>query len=154
MNISTELKALSWKEPHGALMLKGKIETRTRKTNYRGWVLMCASKVPYSNEMVKTISGSKQLLRIYNRTYVHPGYAFAIGKLVDCRLMVPEDEDKCFVLYRKGLYCHVYEDVQAIAPFPWKGSQGWRTVTDEIKTKIVNLKGEYLFNDPGEQGTK
>jgi ASCH domain. len=40
------MKAISLKEPWASLMLEGKktIETRVWKTNYRGKLLLCASK--------------------------------------------------------------------------------------------------------------
>ena len=47
------IKALSWKQPYASLMLKGKIETRSWPTNYRGLVLICASKAPYSIKEIK-----------------------------------------------------------------------------------------------------
>jgi len=59
------------------------------------------------------------------------GNAIAIGRLVNCRPMNPEDEDKCFVQYHPDLYCHIYENVKAIKPFPWKGMQGWTILTSE-----------------------
>lgn len=65
------------------------------------------------------------------------GYAIAVGRLIDCRKMKPEDEDKTFVKYRPDLYCHIYQDVRPIKPIAWKGSQGWRTVEQEIINKIV-----------------
>lgn len=140
-----KLRALSWKQPYAELMLHGKIETRTWNTNYRGWVLICASKVGYNFNQVYNISGGNQTPRITDilgRNNDHwlnnyrSGMAIAIGRLIDCRPMVKEDEDKCFVEYFNDLYCHIYEDVKAIEPFEWKGSQGWREVPDEIKTQI------------------
>jgi len=65
------------------------------------------------------------------------GTAIAVGELVECLPMEWEEEGQCFVKYSSGLYCHYYENVRAIEPLPWKGSQGWRTVDDEFKDKIV-----------------
>jgi hypothetical protein len=53
--------------------------------------------------------------------------------------MRKEDEDKCFVQFFPDLFCHVYTDVQAIKPFPWKGKQGWSEVSPEVKSKIILL---------------
>ncbi len=83
------------------------------------------------------------------------GYAIAVGRLVDCRKMRPEDEERCFVRYRdswmeerkskktgkikivkKELFCHIYEDVKAIEPIALKGAQGWRKLTSEFIDKI------------------
>lgn len=85
------------------------------------------------------------------------GMAIAVGTLVDTRKMTKEDEDDCFVKFYPPwtdhrvnkigktkevimrLYCHIYKDVQPILPFPWKGSQGWKTLNQEEKNKIILL---------------
>lgn len=139
-----EIKALSWRQPYGSLMLHGKIETRTWSSNYRGLVLICTSIRSYTIDKISRISGMKQFNRIIDTT-THldlggkNGMAIAIGRLIDCRPMVKEDEDKCFVKYYPDLYCHIYEDVTPIKPFPWKGKQGWMKVPEEIINKIVLL---------------
>lgn len=147
-----ELRALSWKEPFASLMLHGKIETRTWATKYRGLVLICASKDPYTPKILLGISG-KQVHRITDLlTFpdVAPtlGHAIAVGELVDCRPMVKADEDVCFVQYRepwqerrvrkdgsvhivkKRLWCHIYENVREIEPIEWSGVQGWKILDD------------------------
>lgn len=135
-----ELRALSWKQPYGELMLYGKIETRTWPTKYRGWVLMCASKQPYFTDQLKRISGVDQMWRMGYYLPENPshyeGNAFAIGYLVDCRPMQKEDENNCFVQYYPDLFCHVYENVYPINLIPWKGSQGWKKV-DEATKKLI-----------------
>lgn len=144
------IRALSWKEPFASLMLHGKIETRTWATGYRGWVLICASKAPYGGQVLKSICGERQMGRAkealhsslrHQNDYPY-GKAIAIGYLANCRMMAPSDADMCFVNYRDDLYCHIYKDVQAIEPFDWKGSQGWRTLGDEDKKKIKLVKQE------------
>jgi len=140
-----KILALSWKEPFASLMLHGKIETRTWKTNYRGLVLICASKIRYGKETLFKIAGNRQVFRMLETLDSTPyqnfnGKAIAIGRLIDCRPMTESDEDKCFVKYNPDLYCHVYEDVRAIEPFDWKGSQGWSKVTEEYKQKIKIVK--------------
>jgi len=124
-------------------MTHGKIETRRWHTTYRGWVLICASKTPYSVDTVFNISGQAGMDRITGVvSSAHCfkdmllGKAIAIGRLVDCRLMQPEDEEKAFVEYYPDLYSHIYEDVQPIIPYEWKGTQGWKEVSMEVKEKI------------------
>lgn len=140
--------ALSWKQPFLELMLHGKVETRTWATKYRGWVLMCASKTDYKTQTQYNIAGPVQFVRIWDTLkeqdeaiYKTHGTAYAIGKLIDCRPMTSEDEDKCFVWYdpNDALFCHVYESVQRIQPIKWKGTQGWKEVSEEIKNKIIIL---------------
>lgn len=154
------VRALSWKQPYASLMLHGKIETRVWDTKYRGYVLICASKQRYSNRQIENISGInqfKRLCKVLEGTDAYLGKSIAIGKLVDSRPMTKADEDACFVEYReawpvekhdkygnsipaeKQLWCHIYEDVHAIEPFDWKGSQGWSTLTWEQKKKIIIL---------------
>lgn len=96
MNIDEKLLALTWRQPYASLMLHGKIETRTWPTKYRGLVLICAGKTPYSTVQVLNISGYMRR-EIYDTVnYFTPlAQAIAIGKLIDCRPMRPEDETKC-----------------------------------------------------------
>ena len=151
------MKALTWKEPYTSLMLCGKIETRTWKTNYRGPVLICASKKSYIYNDVAKISGPYQYDRImkafnsdrrtpyfgtYNNWSKNNGFAIAIGNLVDCRPMKPTDEDDCFVTYHPDLWCHIYEDVRAIVPIPFKGKQGWSKVDSSIIKQLEYVDQE------------
>lgn len=161
--LKSPLRALSWKNPFAELMLHGKIETRVWATKYRGPVLICASQKSYSEMSVIGIAGEVQAQRIFSLltatgTRERNEYAIAIGNLVHCREMHKADEYKCFVNYREPwieeriskktgkirrvkmkLYCHIYENVRAIEPIPWKGSQGWREVPEEIKQTIKIL---------------
>lgn len=141
--LNQKLMALSWKQPYAELMLHGKIETRTWPTNYRGWVLICASKKGYYTNQLRNISGGHQIMRmgqfLQNNNPGYEGLAIAIGRLVDCRPMHPADEDKCFVKYWSDLFCHVYDNVRPIKPFAWRGTQGWKEVNPEIKNQIQFL---------------
>lgn len=140
------MRALSWKQPYASLMLHGKIETRTWRTNYRGWVLICASKQPYSTNQVKNISGEglylgiNKILSYFKTNASITGKIIGIGELVDCRPMTKEDEESCYVKYREGLWCHVYENVSPIVPIDWKGTQGWKIIDkqtyDNLKIRI------------------
>lgn len=140
------IRALSWNQPYASMMLHGKIETRRRSTNVRGKVLICACKKEYGYKTVDAISGQQTRYRIYEVLNTEPscfnlpkGQAIAIADLVDCRPMTKEDEDICFVEYRPGLYCWVFENVQAIEPFPFKGKQGWSILDEESAAKIKVL---------------
>jgi len=143
---SQPMRALSWKQPFAELMLHGKVETRTWNTNYRGWVLICASKAGYNEQQVASICGRNQFLRVFKLIHgerLYFGTAIAIGRLMNSRRMTPADESSTFVKYQPGLYCHIYTDVQMLpTPIEWRGSQGWRTLTFEMKTAIYyNLNG-------------
>ena len=141
MNSEKEIRALWWKQPYGELMLAGKIETRTWDTKCRGIVLLCASKQPYTTSQIKAISGDL-VPHLNDVNGELNGKAFAIGKLTDSRPMVKSDERKCYVEYREGLYCHVYEDVTPIVPFEMKGCQGWKKLDSEILNQIRPLHTE------------
>jgi hypothetical protein len=143
------LRALTLNEPFASLMLQDKIETRKWPTKYRGWVLICAAKKPYSFIDLQRMSRS-QINRInaafgFDDLYrgeaegYYCGYAFAVGRLVDCRPMKPEDESRCYVDWVKGLHCHIYENIAKIEPFQWKGVQGWKTVDPDLVRKIILL---------------
>ncbi len=127
-----KLLALSWKQPYAELMLHGKYETRTWNANYRGWVLICASLKSYYTEQLTRMG---KYLSIKNPNY--EGRAIAIGRLIDCRPMKPEDEDKAFVLYSPDRFVHIYDPVIPIEPFPWKGKQGWSIVPNWVKNNIT-----------------
>lgn len=131
-----EIKALFWKQPYANLMLHGKIETRTWSTNYRGLVLICASKIPYSKKIISQISHNDQIEKTLQNEEIKLGCAIAIGELIDCRPMLYEDEKKSFVKYNSNLYCHIYENVKAIEPFELKGQIGWMNLNDEILKNI------------------
>jgi len=136
------MKSLNWKQPFLDLMFHNKVETRTWNTNYRGLVLMCASKAPYDEEALKDISGSQyeNIYRTVNPKYSQLGFALGIGRLTHCRPMKKEDEKVCFVEYHPDLFCHFYIEVAQIKPIPWKGAQGWRNVPEEIIKQIELLK--------------
>lgn len=142
-----EIRALSWKQPFASLMLHGKVETRSWATDYRGLVLICVSKQPFGLRAVRSICGDKiffLLQQFMGRMGIDTtptlGKAIAVGRLVDCRFMHPEDAEKCWVAYSSDLYCHVYEDVRPIKQFAWKGSQGWRKLDQTTIDKIEYLK--------------
>lgn len=141
---SEKIMALSWKEPFATMMLLGKIETRSWHTNYRGKVLICASKKAYSESEIMNISGEVQtqnLLVTLNRSGLKekPGFAIATGILSVCRNMVLYDEAKTFVKFKAGLWCHIYYDVKPIKPFLWNGCQGWKKLSEETINKIEYL---------------
>lgn len=142
------LRSLSIRQPYASAILAGKAETRTWNTEYRGMVLICTSKNPYPRTTAISISGDKHFVRMCQvikasgsamETLDLDGYAIAVGELYSSMPMRPEDEDKAFVNYQKGLYCHFYRDVRRIKPLPWKGSLGLVEVPDDIRRSIVIL---------------
>lgn len=129
------MKALSWKQPYAHLMLPpyNKIETRRWRTHYRGEILICTSKLMYSEQKILSVSGAKQCERVMDIVLDIPlitGHAIAVGELIDCRPMEIEDEDMAFVGFNDSLFSHIYKNVRLIEPIPWKGVQRFRDVTE------------------------
>lgn len=159
--INERILATSWKQPYADMMLYGKIETRLWPTKYRGLVLICSSLHSYSDHELAEISGDGYLFKfvqLVNKDYSAKflrGHAIAIGRLVNCRPMNLKDEARTLVKYKapctttecrgklrqykiveRHIWCHEYEDVTPIKPFPWKGTQGWKELTEEDKLQI------------------
>jgi len=139
LKFNTTYRALSWAQPFGSLMLHCKIETRNRQTHVRGPVIIATTLQPYSFDKIISISGRSQKDRMDSILSMQKeptrnlfGYAIAVGMLVDCYPMRPQDEDRCFVLYREGLWCWEFKEVRRIVPVPWVGKQGWCIVDDEV----------------------
>jgi hypothetical protein len=145
----TIIRALWWNQPFASLMLPPyyKDETRKRKTNVRGKVLICACKRPFSIDEIGVITGNEQYRRIvssglsghaFHRENL--GQAIGIGNLVDCYPMTKEHEDKCYVQYKPGLWVWKFEDVKRIEPFSIPGKQGWAILDEETKEKIKIIR--------------
>lgn len=132
-----QIRALSLKQPYASMMLKGKVETRSWATEYRGFVLICSSLKSYSEKELKEISGDRftaEIKRLCNDqlTILPQGMAIAIGELYDCKPMWKEDEIQTFVLHSEGKFCHYYRNVFPIMPIPWKGNQRWGNVDKKL----------------------
>lgn len=132
------IQALSWKNPFGSAMLYGKKETRSWPTKHRGEVLICLSKSGYNLKELEEMCHSSQIDSLADiiaqegdRTGFLGGVAIAVGILVNCRPMMPEDEDQCFVKFSNGLWVHEYKSVSRIEPFEFTGSQKFTNVTDQ-----------------------
>lgn len=127
-----KMKAISLWEPWASLIATGakKIETRHWKTDYRGDLLICASKSLTHEGCTRTFfhslleSEAFQLglrpLNIYNRVTVDDlsfGKAVAVVRVVDCvstnGLVVDRFEEN-FGNYDKDRYAWMLEDIRAI----------------------------------------
>lgn len=163
----SEVRALSWKQPYASAMLppNDKVETRVWDAKYRGLVLICASLRGYSWAEVEQMSGidnQNRLVAMFEEeiidtgkrlSYNDPinflplGMAIGIGELFNSMPMNLFRTDlhkkfverKTFIQWDQKLWMHEYLDVIPIVPFPWKGSQGWRKLTDEQKQLIKLL---------------
>ncbi|MCK9370153.1 ASCH domain-containing protein [Candidatus Dojkabacteria bacterium] len=110
------MKALTIQEPYASMILEGKktIETRTWKTNYRGLIILHASKNPKSE-----ISGK----------------IFAVAKIVDCKPMKKKDEKlACCEIYPRA-YSWFLEDIKPTELKEVKGSLGLWEINVEVREK-------------------
>lgn len=151
--LSQPLKGLTMKNPYAWLMLLGKIETRTRRTNYRGPVLITSSQLPFNDVDIRRISGGRQALAIEvmhnNGNDLLHGHAIAIGFLEACyepyQLTHPANEllDLTFCsesyLRTSHSYGWQFRDVLPIQPFAVKGQRGlWDA--NSLKSQIQLLR--------------
>lgn len=141
------IRALCLHQPYAELMLHGKIETRMRKTNVRGKVLICATRTLYRPEEIVQLAGGTIALSIAeilekNSSEAIPiGCALGIADLVGCRPMEPADATEAFIRWHWRRYCWIFENVQPIQPFYYKGHQGWRIIPPEVRAQIKPLPG-------------
>ena len=109
------MHALSVRQPFATLIAVGKktIEWRSRVWNYRGPVVICASK----NPRVKAENG----------LYLPTGAELCIVELKDCRLMTKQDlHAACCENYKGRVdgYAWVLENAREVEPAPVKGIVG------------------------------
>lgn len=142
-----DIRGLSMKQPYAELMLNGKVETRTWKTSYRGWVIICSSKEAYSIDELRKIAGENNLTRINNilsGKRLETGKAIAVGFLEACLMSEESNKkswentfvDECNL---SNTYFHYFTNVQKIKPFDIKGKLNYFTLTEEIINKIEIL---------------
>jgi hypothetical protein len=141
------IRALAWKQPFGSLMLHGKIETRTYKTNTRGTTLIYTSlqemhpvkmmSLCYEDQIKKSIPGA---LAFDTTQHLH-GFVLGMADLVDCRPMKEEDEEKTFVAYDKNKWCWIFDNVFACQPFRFlteAGKPGGRLSFQHVKQYVLD----------------
>ena len=114
IDITKPIMALSVKQPWASLIASGQksIETRTRMVNYRGPLLICASKIPDRN--------------LKDQASVLPlGQAVCIVNLIDSRVMTIEDEQNaCCEVYDRAKAWFLGKDRVTFTPFAVKGQLG------------------------------
>lgn len=123
-----QINMLSIRQPFAGMMVHGKLETRTRRTNYRGWVLFQSTLNWFDAQQLNEICHPHQIKQMEQLNPMavaiqQRGIALAIGKLIDCRPMSIDDEKLAFIKYNPNLYVYVYESVMPVKPFALKGSQ-------------------------------
>ena len=142
------MKALSVKQPYAALLATGQktLEVRSMRTNYRGAVVICASKKLHENYdyynvdkgVCYLLSGDKGFAYDIDFDLLHhSGQAIAFANLVDVRLMRPEDESLTGCEYACGFYVWVFENPRLIEP---------QYITGQLGIFALDIEPKYLDN--------
>lgn len=119
------MKALSVKQPWASAIATGKktIETRTWATDYRGPLLIVASKTP-DKAMLEFTASLAQNRKQYLDSLVY-GKAVALVRLIDCMPMTKADEDAAMCPLCDGAFAWVLSNIYRIPePFPVSGQLG------------------------------
>jgi hypothetical protein len=115
------MKALSIKQPWAGMIACGikTIETRTRRTNHRGPLLICAS-LGADKAMLDWI---KKVRKDCGPMDIR-GQAICIVDVVDCRPMTKDDEEAAGCSVYPKAFAWVLANVRNIEPVPIKGQLG------------------------------
>lgn len=162
------MKALSVKQPWAGMIAQRikPIETRVWATDYRGELLICASKKPVFDYKAFQCDHCYQFLTgTLNRSFfICPfcgkqsktsqivtkqcGMAICIASLVDCRPMTVDDEPKARCKMYPNAFSWVLDNVRLIEPFPVKGQLGLFEVAIPrlIQSHSVQIGGKIIAN--------
>jgi len=125
------MKALSVKQPWATMEALGikPLEIRSRRTNYRGPVMICSSQTE-ERDIERLRFGFANTVRALPAWRSLPderlplGQAICVVDLIDIRPMTPEDEMQAWVRYQEGLWAWIFENPRPLKPFPVKGRLG------------------------------
>ena len=136
------MKAISLWQPWATLMAAGlkKNETRSWSTSYRGPLLIHAAKrKPKKHEIVHFLAAVDICKLDKSILYELPfGAVLCCVELVSCQkiTMVNHPDSKSFEFYagdyRHGRFMWITQNLQTFNPIPFKGSQGFFNVPDEL----------------------
>lgn len=127
------MKAISIKQPYAYLIASGKktIETRTWKTDYRGPLLICASKSIHKGYLVFECEGIvtgmptkifQPFLEERKEPLSRTGLALCTVTLLDCRPMTEDDQLAAWCETYPDAWSWVLGDARPLAePFPVSG---------------------------------
>ena len=124
------MKALSLKQPWASLIASGQktIETRVWSTEYRGDLLICASKRADTNMMKMFNDMFSPFSDISQKLNFPLGQALCIAELYDCKPMTEADEAKALCeVYGTGRWkakSFFLKNIRRIKPFPVNGELG------------------------------
>jgi hypothetical protein len=139
-----KIRALTVRQPFASLIVYGNktLEIRSRRTNHRGQLLICAGANEHDGQMIdpdipgRVVPCSRYLqqTRALSPTVeMFPvGVAVGIVELVDCRPMTPDDARRACVEFRPGLFAWELENPLLIEPFPVTGNVGLFNVNQSL----------------------
>lgn len=140
------MKALTICQPYAHLIIQGRktCENRTWPTNYRGLMYIHAGK---SRQWMDEEDGVdlESGVRVDAMAF---GAVVGIAQLVACihkdSKLLPEWTSKMTEEQRhhvNGPYCWIFDKINAIGPWPWKGAQGLFDINDDeldaIATRLI-----------------
>lgn len=141
---SPKIRALTVRQPFASLIVYGNktLEIRSRRTNHRGQLLICAGVNEYDGNLIdpdvpgRVVSCSRYLQESRamspNIEMFPVGVAIGIVELVDCRPMTPDDARRACVEYRPGLFAWELENPLLIEPFSVTGNVGLFNVSQSM----------------------
>lgn len=116
--------AITVKQPFASLIVWGSktIETRSSNLLYRGPLVIVSGKKVFDGPSLLKPNASEYYQQ--NAALMLQGMAIGVVELVDCRPMVPDDEEAGLVPFSEGLFSWVLKNPVQIAPFEAPGRLG------------------------------
>lgn len=138
------MKALACKQPWAYALVDGAktIEVRSRRTDYRGPLLITASAVPKNMFWDDGEGGDLRLL--------HAGCMIGVVDLIDCRLMKKADDPASLGAYKASSYAWVMKTRGFCVPGVLKSQLGIFDVPDSMVKMLTG--DQWLFDFPTPQG--
>lgn len=144
------MRLLTCKNPYAQLIADGykSYENRSRNTKYRGPVLISSSKEPYSDRLVRRISGIENYMKMRDLipgfghdkqfTEMKNGFAICTAEIVDCVPAMVTNTHLAFVESENpDGWMWVLKNVRKIEPFQIKGSVSLVNLTE---TELQQIK--------------
>lgn len=121
------MKAISIRQPYIGLIadeIKLK-EIRSKKTNYRGDVLLCASKnydKQHLEAIIKLYKKEKGYVPVFFELF---GKSVCIAEIYDCQPMTEKDADEACIDYKPGHYSWYLRNIRPVLPKDIKANVGF-----------------------------
>jgi hypothetical protein len=119
------MRCLSVRQPWASLIASGRktIELRSRRTHYRGPLIICAASRPWDGE--------------HDFELGPMGVCVALVELVDCRPATPSDADAACVAPPEGWWAWKLRLVRRLPEIPVKGALGLFMPPPSVVTAVA-----------------